>query len=803
MAYRFPVLPKPCITETVRADAREGGMFQNIKQASLRSLLRAALIFPALCYPVATWAADEPDVPSPSNYGGAGLLDTRTARFYPEGYLALTTSATEPDDRYAITFQALPWAEFTFRYAINNALFDTGQALHDRSFDLKFRLSHETQYAPEIALGLQDILGTGVYSGEYFVGSKHWGAFDFTLGLGWGRLGSRGTFENPFGLIKKSLLVRNTNFGNGGVPLLATWFRGPDVGLFGGFEYQTPIQDLKLKVEYSSDAYVQEKRESGNDYSFPVNVGLDYRPYQWLDVGLSLMHRNFMGLRISVLMDTAEETWKARLNPPPRFRARPEGTAPTILEPAAELSPLSAASRPETRFVDLTAERAAAAGPAGTTSQVPASQDARMSATAALPATAPAAVTPVTVPAAPITDADVVNALVPELDSQGLSLLGAGIEGDKIVVAIENPRYRRDSEAIARTARILSAQAPPFVNTFEITLTRTGQPIATVTLPRSEIDNLARHESSPEELLQKSELQPGQAAPLDHLQMNLFPNFGAYAYPVFRQMLFDPDHPVYVEFGAGATGGLRLSRGWFVEGTFVASLYDDYYKIHRDANSVLPHVRSDIAQYLKKGKYGIENFSTSYYFKLAPELYGRVTGGYLERMFAGFGGELLYRPFGQRWAIGADLWAVQQRGYDVLLDLRTHEAITGHLTAYYDLPWHDVRVAVSAGQYLAGDKGLTFQFERRFSTGVVIGAWATFTNVSAQQFGEGSFDKGIRIVIPLEWAAPFATQSGYDLKLRPIQRDGGQQLDGDMVLYGLTDPADYGALTKEWSSVFK
>jgi len=84
-----------------------------------------------------------------------------------------------------------------------------------------------------------------------------------------------------------------------------------------------------------------------------------------------------------------------------------------------------------------------------------------------------------------------------------------------------------------------------------------------------------------------------------------------------------------------------------------------------------------------------------------------------------------------------------------------------------------------------------------------VGAWFTLTNVSAARFGEGSFDKGIRLVIPFEWVAPFATRSGYELALRPIQRDGGQRLTGDTVLYGLTDASSYGALTGEWNSVFK
>ena len=104
------------------------------------------------------------NIPTPSLYGGVGLLDMRNARFMPDGYLWLDTSLKSPDDRVSLNFQATPWLETTFRYAINYALPPEGQrALYDRSFDVKFRLFQETQYTPQVALGLQDFIGTGVY----------------------------------------------------------------------------------------------------------------------------------------------------------------------------------------------------------------------------------------------------------------------------------------------------------------------------------------------------------------------------------------------------------------------------------------------------------------------------------------------------------------------------------------------------------------------------------------------------------------------------------------------------------------
>ena len=45
---------------------------------------------------------------------------------------------------------------------------------------------------------------------------------------------------------------------------------------------------------------------------------------------------------------------------------------------------------------------------------------------------------------------------------------------------------------------------------------------------------------------------------------------------------------------------------------------------------------------------------------------------------------------------------------------------------------------VSEGKYLAGDVGSTIEFSRTFQSGVRFGAFATFTDVSNEDFGEGS-----------------------------------------------------------------
>lgn len=60
-----------------------------------------------------------------------------------------------------------------------------------------------------------------------------------------------------------------------------------------------------------------------------------------------------------------------------------------------------------------------------------------------------------------------------------------------------------------------------------------------------------------------------------------------------------------------------------------------------------------------------------------------------------------------------------------------------------------LQVTLQAGRYLAKDLGATLRVSRSFSNGSSMGAFATKTNVSAAQFGEGSFNKG------MFWSVPF------------------------------------------------
>ena len=101
------------------------------------------------------------------------------------------------------------------------------------------------------------------------------------------------------------------------------------------------------------------------------------------------------------------------------------------------------------------------------------------------------------------------------------------------------------------------------------------------------------------------------------------------------------------------------------------------------SNSVLPHVRTEIVQYLKQSReFSIQRLQLNYYKQLSDSIFFKMAGGILESMFSGVGFELLYRPYNSSYGIGVDLWDVKQRDYDQMLDHLKYETLTGHLSLY-------------------------------------------------------------------------------------------------------------------------
>jgi hypothetical protein len=293
-----------------------------------RRALRGVALLLAAAFPA---RAEEPPATG-SDFGGAGLIEMRNARFRPDGTIEAGTSWRRQRHAWFLSFQALPFLETTFRLTDRlDATRGRGIA-NDRAFDLKLRLWQENAWRPALAVGLQDVIGTGLYGGEYIVASKRIWDVDLSLGLGWGRLGTGADIGNPMGEVWSGFRgERSRQVGAGGTPSFGSLFRGERAAVFGGVEWSLPtlpsplgdIEGLRAKLEWSGDALRDERggypaRTSGllGKAASRINLGLQWQPNPYVDAGVHFVHGTDLLLRLSLRMDPARPPELPRAAPP-------------------------------------------------------------------------------------------------------------------------------------------------------------------------------------------------------------------------------------------------------------------------------------------------------------------------------------------------------------------------------------------------------------------------------------------------------------------------------------------------------
>ena len=102
---------------------------------------------------------------------------------------------------------------------------------------------------------------------------------------------------------------------------------------------------------------------------------------------------------------------------------------------------------------------------------------------------------------------------------------------------------------------------------------------------------------------------------------------------------------------------------------------------------------------------------------------------------------------------------------------------TTHFNLSFYEPNSNILLKWSYGRYLAGDKGYTLDLSRRMPSGWQAGIFFTRTDVPAEIFGEGSFDKGFYINVPFDVFSKSYSKNTSGIKYRPMTRDGGQKLE--------------------------
>ncbi|MEC6815426.1 YjbH domain-containing protein [Photobacterium toruni] len=681
---------------------------------------------------------------SNTDFGGVGLMQMPTARMQPEGEFTFGTTISSDYHHYWASLQLLPWLETTIRYTQVPDLYYSGDPSFsgdtlytDKGIDVKLRLWQESYWVPEVAVGIRDLGGTGLFDGEFIAANKRVGPLDFTLGLGWGYIGQRGNITNPFCKVSDSFCDRNNGFkGNGGSFDTQRWFKG-NAALYGGVEYQTPWQPLQLKLEYDGNDYTDDFRAyRGHNMTpkTPFNFGAVYQLTDWATANISYERGTTVsfGLSVNTNFNQLKASWLDE--PMPAVSAIPT---------AADLTPA--------QWQQLAHDIDNIAGYKN-----------------------------------------------PTIYQNG---------DNSITVVAEQVKYRDRDQAQLRAGILLNNQAPA-VEQFRIVETVANQPITETVLNRQQLLQVANNDYIGSNIAD-SRTTTAPTTVEGQQMVDLNQNWNVGLAPTLQQSLGGSEG--FYMFNVGVTGSADY---WFnnhltIGGSVYLNLYDTYDKFKYDVPPDGTHnkrVRTLVRQYITDNTLRMNNLQLTWLDQVSSNWYAQAYAGYLEVMFGGVGGEVLYRPVGSNWALGLDVNYVKQRdphsAFGFFKDQKQYDdhlgrpyevqtgTTTGNLTAYYQPQWQwlpNTLLKVSAGRYLAEDTGVTIDFSKQFDSGIIAGAFITKTSMSAEEYGEGSFNKGFYISIPFDILTVKPSTSRAHISWLPMNRDGGQMLGRQYHLYDLTD----------------
>lgn len=664
-----------------------------------------------------------PGEPTQSDFGGVGLLQMPSARMAREGEISLNLIDNDEYRRYSVSLQALPWLETTLRYTDTRTrdygpeAFSGDQTHKDKGFDVKVRLLQEDRLWPEFSVGLRDLAGTGLFDGEFIAANKRVGPLDFTLGMGWGYLAKGGNIKNVFCSARDSFCDRRGGFAGGrqGGDINFRRFLHGESALFGGLEYQTPWQPLRLKVEYDGNDYEGEFAGEIEQRSH-VNVGATIRLGEFGTAHLGYQRGDALAFGL---------TLRANLNSIP---ALPKPPAPAYSpRPAADLD-----STDWERLADMLE-----------------------------------------------TDAGWKD---PEITA------GNGT----VAIRGEQTAYLDADEARRRASTLLANVLPADVTLFRLIERTNG-----IDIREDAIGRVSVHARELAPVLGVEALDPVSTMrePARHTA-RVFrapdgEHLNAFVVPQFSQSFGGPEAFYLYQLGLNGVVEAQWDH-WTASGVLYVNAFDNYDKFNfteqpRDGVQ-LPPVRTLVRKYVRDNSGRVSNLQLTRFDRLGDGWYSQVYAGYLESMFGGVGAELLYRPLGRTWAVGLDVSRVRQRDFRNSWEFLDYSVTTGHLSAYLKVPYvRNVYANIAVGRYLAGDWGATLDVSREFDSGIRAGFFATKTDVSSEEFGEGSFSKGFYITVPFDLLSVRPSRQRATFAWVPLTRDGGQPLARRYGLWGLTE----------------
>lgn len=662
---------------------------------------------------------------SQNTFGGIGLIETPNARFSDDGEFNFGLSAESPYNRIFSRVQIFPNLEAVLKYTESTFQpYNSGseQTWKDKGIDFKYRIFNETENFPSIAIGFNDFGGTGAYSSEFIAASKLINNFDITIGLGWGRLGGVDHISNPIGRLFESKNTRSGFKSRGGRLDTSRLFSGENTSIFAGVEYFTPIENLSFKMEYDTSdySYVDGKRIKfdRDDEYFELDSRFNYGISYTLDINQKDSANINLGLvRGNTLFLSAAVS--TNLN----FRSAPKYTSPAETLNTPYLEPYEKLNKKWQEYLT--------------------------------------------------------NTIIWQFSNVGFIAHNIIFDNEELIVELSQTRFKYIEPAIDLALRILANNSPKNIKRLTVINLDFGLETYRASISRDDLFRLAKLGPTDIEEIEFQDIKNFSDTATIVQNDYLYP---AFYWEISPHLVGTLQHQEKFYFW-GLEALLRteygIKKGLYLTTDIGINLTDNFEKYtYHIPDGQLHHVRQDRRLYLTEGKTGMRKMSLDYFTSLHRDIYAKLSIGYLEWMFGGIGGQVLYKPENKNWALGIDTFWVKQREFDQKFSFRDYETITGFLSFYYDIPFYKMRLKTSAGRFLGKDKGIDIDISRLFDSGARVGGKLALTDCDTVCVGEGSFSKWIYFTLPMDsFFINSSTRKDTGYAWSPLTKDAGTKLE--------------------------
>ncbi len=398
---------------------------------------------------------------------------------------------------------------------------------------------------------------------------------------------------------------------------------------------------------------------------------------------------------------------------------------------------------------------------------------------------------------------DFYDDLLFNLNKNNLLLQTATLENNrKLDISIQTSQHRNAIRSSSYAANI----AKNVIDFHNIDISQINVTHINAGLEINEISYIANYldedNDIPIELIKKNtDLDSGEPSSYleDEFQPRVsFPAFFSSISPALVSHIGNPEKFYFGGIDIRHISEIQFSRNLLMSTEINIPIYENFRATISGPQSNMEHVRTDLLQYLREDDLHITRMQLDYIWSPFKNTYTKISGGIFEDMYGGFGFEGIHKPFNRNYYIGFEIFNVKKRSFNQRFDFEKYKTTTGHLNLGYIFN-AGVEANLSFGRYLAKDDGYTLDLSRRLNSGFKAGVYFTRTNVSAELFGEGSFDKGFYFQMPLDFFSKEYNGGYSTFKVSPLTRDGGAKLIFDKDLRGLLYNSTYNEISNQWN----